>query len=157
VTYAGDVLSAATKSSLLERVAAASGEHYAMALFAKWHLGYTARQVRDHGVPEFRGFLRGGVSNYFDWTWTDFDANSTRRSTCSTTAMTDFAIDFINDHKARSDDPWFVWLAYNAPQRARGCPCRCNRLSDPLLALERTSLESALAVLEQGAAAGCFQ
>lgn len=115
VTYVGDVLDAPTTTSIFEYVAQASPERYAMAAFGKWHLGPTAQHVRASGVPTFRGFVGGGITNYFDWSYVDLDGNSTHTTTYSTTVLTDFAIEFIGEHRRTSTDPWFVYLAYNAP------------------------------------------
>jgi arylsulfatase A-like enzyme len=114
VTNVGDTLPEATTVSLFETIPTSTQARYAMAAFGKWHLGPTAAHVRASGVPEFRGFVGGGISDYFDWTWTDLDGNTTRTSVYSTTLLTESAIEFIDRRKA-SSDPWFVYLAYNAP------------------------------------------
>jgi arylsulfatase A-like enzyme len=58
------------------------------------------------------------VSNYFNWTMTDINANpvTSTVTTYSTTAITDYAIEFLNNHRAtRPTDPWFMYVPYNAP------------------------------------------
>jgi arylsulfatase A-like enzyme len=117
VTYAGDVLQPATTTSIFEYIAASSPESYAMAVYGKWHLGPNIQHVRDTGVPEFRGIVSGGISNYFNWTVSDIDGSTTQTTTYATTALTNFAIEFITDHEAgpTASDPWFVYLPYNAP------------------------------------------
>jgi arylsulfatase A-like enzyme len=117
VTYVGDVLQPATTTSIFEYIAAASPENYAMAVYGKWHLGPTIQHVRDTGVPEFRGFLGGGISNYFNWNVVDIDGTTTNTTTYATTALTNFAIEFIAEHEAgpSAAEPWFVYLPYNAP------------------------------------------
>jgi arylsulfatase A-like enzyme len=117
VTNVGEVLPPATTTSIFEYIAAASPENYAMAVYGKWHLGPNIQHVRDTGVPEFRGIISGGISNYFNWSYTDIDGTTTSTTTYSTTALTNFAIEFIADHEAgpSASDPWFMYLPYNAP------------------------------------------
>jgi arylsulfatase A-like enzyme len=117
VTNVGEVLQPATTTSIFEYIAAASPENYAMAVYGKWHLGPNIQHVRDTGVPEFRGIISGGISNYFNWSYTDIDGTTTSTTTYSTTALTNFAIEFIADHEAgpSASEPWFMYLPYNAP------------------------------------------
>lgn len=115
VTNVGNVLQPATTTSIFEYFAASSPERYGMGVFGKWHLGTTIRHVRDTGVPAFRGFLSGGISNYYNWNATAIDGSVTNVRTYSTTALTDYAIQFIQNHRQQSSDPWFVYLPYNAP------------------------------------------
>jgi arylsulfatase A-like enzyme len=109
------VLQPATTTSIFEYFAASSPEQYAMGVFGKWHLGPNIQHVRDTGVPVFRGFVSGGISDYFNWNRTDIDGSVTNVRTYSTTALTDYAIEFIENHRQQSSDPWFVYLPYNAP------------------------------------------
>ena len=117
VTYVGDVLQPATTTSIFEYIAASSPESYAMAVYGKWHLGPNIQHVIDTGVPEFRGILAGGISDYFNWTVYDIDGTTTNTTTYATTALTDFAIEYIAAHEAgpSAAEPWFVYLPYNAP------------------------------------------
>jgi arylsulfatase A-like enzyme len=115
VTNVGNVLQPATTTSIFEYVAASSPERYAIGVFGKWHLGSSIQHVRDTGVPAFRGFLSGGISNYFNWNATAIDGSVTNVRTYSTTALTDYAIEFIANHRQQSSDPWFLYLPYNAP------------------------------------------
>jgi len=92
---------------------------YALASFGKWHLGggligpYTTG-----GWNYFKGILQGGVpdtGSYSDWTKTeviDGVASTTANySTYTTTDQVNDAISWINNQS----DPWFCWLALNAP------------------------------------------
>jgi arylsulfatase A-like enzyme len=115
VTNVGNVLQPATTTSIFEFVAASSPERYGMGVFGKWHLGTSIQHVRDTGVPAFRGFLSGGISNYYNWNATAIDGTVTNVRTYATTALTDYAIQFIQNHRQQSSDPWFVYLPYNAP------------------------------------------
>jgi len=115
VTYVGDVLPT-TFTSIFKYITASSPAAYGMGVFGKWHLGTTAQHVRSTGVPEFKGFLSGGVSDYFNWNMTDINGTVTNVTTYSTTAITDYAIEFINRQRQdHPSDPWFAYVPYNAP------------------------------------------
>ncbi len=83
---------------------------YATALIGKWHLGGGVTGPNDSGVTHFVGITGGGVNDYYDWTLNVNGVNS-NVSTYVTTELTDQAIDWISGQT----QPWFVWLAYNAP------------------------------------------
>ncbi len=86
---------------------------YAAALIGKWHLADSGASL-DHpaelGVPEFFGIYSGTARDYVDFDVVD---NGEMRSVAgyATTVFTDRAIDWI----AAQTEPWFLWLAYNAP------------------------------------------
>ncbi|MBM4026679.1 MAG: arylsulfatase [Planctomycetes bacterium] len=86
---------------------------YATGMVGKWHNGL--HDMRYHpnsrGFDEFCGFLNGGMDY---WYWI-IEANSRpRRSdgTYLTDLFTDEAISFVRRHEA---EPFFLYLAYNAP------------------------------------------
>lgn len=117
VTFVGAVLPKDTET-LFDRITAESPS-YGQALFGKFHLGgnnlTSAQHVADLGVPTYRGLLGGAVSDYFNWITYDIDAPPFTNTTYSTTALTDYAVDYINEHEAnKPNDPWFVYQAYNA-------------------------------------------
>ncbi|MEJ6394608.1 sulfatase-like hydrolase/transferase [Gymnodinialimonas sp. 2305UL16-5] len=86
---------------------------YASNVIGKWHisgrnLGYDAPEQM--GVSDYFGLYAGGIQDYFDWTAIE-DGEEVQIEGYSTTVLTDRAIDWI----AAQDQPWFLWLAYNAP------------------------------------------
>ena len=83
---------------------------YKSALIGKWHLGGGATGPNDVGIEHFAGILGGGVRDYFDWTL-NVNGVESRVSTYATTEITDQAIDWAG----RQTNPWFMWVAYNAP------------------------------------------
>ena len=117
VTSVGAVLPTDTVT-IFDRITAESPS-YSQALFGKYHLGgniTNTQHVTDIGVPFFRGILGGGVSDYFNWTTYDTEAPPFQNKTFATTALTDYAIDYIHEHEAaKPNEPWFVYQAYNAP------------------------------------------
>lgn len=86
---------------------------YRSAVIGKWHLTQGRRAV-DHpasfGISHFAGILGGGVEDYENWVLTA-NGEQTDETTYSTTKLTDLAIDWI----AADAQPWFLWLAFNAP------------------------------------------
>lgn len=89
------------------------GSGYATALIGKWHLSHDQRNF-DHpeelGVPYHFGPFSGGVRNYENWTAIE-NGDVVRVTKYATTELADRAIDWIADQP----DPWFLWLAFNAP------------------------------------------
>lgn len=135
VTTVGNVLPTSTVS-LFDRLNADSPS-YEHAFFGKYHVGggsidprpggaYPAspnilQHVRELGITNFRGILGGGVADYFNWTTYDINGPSEANTTYATTALTDFAIDFIHEQETtRPGEPWFLYQAYNAPHAANG-------------------------------------
>lgn len=135
VTTVGDVLPTST-STLFKRLASESPD-YAHAFFGKYHLGGGSidprpgvaypgvpailQHVRDLGITTYRGILGGALVDYFNWVTYDINAPSLPNTTYATTALTDYAIDFIHTQQAtRPDKPWFLYQAYNAPHAANG-------------------------------------
>jgi len=96
---------------------------YQTAAIGKWHLGGNdASHPQASGVDYFAGNLRGFTpdleSPYTNWplhingVQTDLAGNPSDENVneYNTTALTDLAINWINTR----DDPWVMWLSYNA-------------------------------------------
>jgi arylsulfatase A-like enzyme len=118
VLVAGDVLDPAT-TTIFDYIKQSSPAKYDMAVFGKWHLGGNGgdiKHVMDMRVPNFRGFLGAQISDYYKWkAWDGNTGKSEDVTTYSTTALTNWAIDFIRKHESRrKQDPWFVYVPYNA-------------------------------------------
>jgi arylsulfatase B len=118
VTTVGNILPGTTTSifELLAKTAASS--RYKMGVFGKWHLGALGPNGINHvveqtGIPTYKGFLTSHIPNYYNWNVDSSSAASAPTNVYATTALTDFAIDFIRDQKA--GEPWFVYLPYGAP------------------------------------------
>ena len=86
---------------------------YATGMVGKWHNGLHDMQYHpnNRGFDEFAGFLNGGM-NYWNWIieyngqpkWSD--------GRYLTDVFTQDAIEFIERHKT---EPFFLYIAYNAP------------------------------------------
>lgn len=119
VTTVGNILPGST-TSIFELLAGATAPspRYNMGVFGKWHLAGAGANgmnhvVKETGVPLFKGFLGSHITNYYSWTMDSSTAASANTTVYSTTALTDFAIDFIRGQKG--SEPWFAYLPYNAP------------------------------------------
>jgi arylsulfatase B len=135
VTTVGNVLPTSTVT-LFDRITNESPD-YAQAFFGKYHLGGGSidprpggsfpaasgilQHVRDLGIPTFRGILGGGLADYFNWTAYDINGPSLAKTEYATTVLTDYAIDYIQQHETNTPDkPWFIYQAYNQPHAANG-------------------------------------
>ncbi|MFM7182147.1 MAG: sulfatase-like hydrolase/transferase [Verrucomicrobiales bacterium] len=105
--------------------AANGGLGYSLAQFGKWHVTVGQNIANDPanigGWPHYSGCLTGslvggsgGTGTYTSWTKTingvTGSANGT--TTYATTDVTNDALAWIG---ARGSNPWFAWVAYNAP------------------------------------------
>ena len=84
--------------------------NYSSALIGKWHLGGGRTGPTDAGISHFAGIIGGGVSDYYDWTL-NVNGTNTQTTTYATTEITNQAISWVQGQT----DPWFMWVAYNAP------------------------------------------
>lgn len=83
---------------------------YNHAVIGKWHLSRSATHPNDIGINHFAGLLGGGVQSYNNWSLT-VNGQTSSQTNYTTTKFTDLAIEWIN----QQTQPWFLWLAYNAP------------------------------------------
>jgi len=87
-------------------------EDYRTAIFGKWHLGeYYPSVPNAQGFDEYLGFRTGHTSDYYDAV---LEHNGKQETTQGyiTDMFTDRALEWMNDD---SEDPFFCYLAYNAP------------------------------------------
>jgi arylsulfatase B len=110
VMQVDDVL--APTKTILQAVSQAPSK-YAAAVIGKWHVGgrnADPNHPSQFGAQYYAGFLTGALKDYFSW---DVTINGKQQpvSRYSTTALTDYAISWVSTQK----QPWFLWLAYNAP------------------------------------------
>jgi arylsulfatase A-like enzyme len=93
---------------------------YHTALVGKWHLGLTpAQSPNARGFEFFHGFLGDMMDDY--WTHRRHGINYMRRNEKviepkghATDLFTDWACDYLEE-RARVGQPFFLYLAYNAP------------------------------------------
>ena len=83
---------------------------YSNAVIGKWHLSRDANHPSQMGVDYYAGLLNGSVQSYTNWEFTQNGVTNTSNE-YTTTKFTDLAIDWVKNQ----NQPWFLWLAYNAP------------------------------------------
>ncbi len=141
-----DVLSTA-ETSIQTYLDANTNNAYNHAVIGKWHLSRSATHPNAIGVNHFAGFSGGGVSSYTDWNLI-VNGNSTASSDYTTSKFTDLAVDWI----AQQSQPWFLWLAYNAPHTPFHLPPsdlhERNGLIDDVASINANPLPYYLAALE---------
>jgi len=109
VTEVGDVMPLSETSLQTHLDNTNSG--YNHAVIGKWHLANNdANHPTNFGVNYYAGLLSGTVKSYTSWNLTE-NGQTTLSSEYTTSKFTDLAIDWVN----AQNQPWFLWLAYNAP------------------------------------------
>lgn len=87
---------------------------YTHAVIGKWHLSGRDNGGIDNpnlmGIEHFAGFNGGGVNDYLDWTMIE-NGRESPSDVYTTTRFVDLTIDWID----AQEEPWFAWLAFNAP------------------------------------------
>ncbi len=94
---------------------------YHTALVGKWHLGLTAPNLpNERGFDHFHGFLGDMMDDYY--THRRFGFNYLRLNDKeidpqghATDLFTQWAIDYLRERSQRREQPFFLYLAYNAP------------------------------------------
>ena len=105
----GDEITA-SETSLQKYIDNNASTDYNHAVIGKWHLSNSASSPTDMGVGYYAGILSGTVQSYTNWSLTE-NGNTSTNTEYSTTKLTDLAIDWLG----AQSQPWFLWMAYNAP------------------------------------------
>lgn len=90
-----------------------SSTPYSTNVIGKWHLASSNSDLNhpnELGVPDYFGLMSGGIPDYFNWQAVE-NGKLVQVTTYSTTELTNQSIDWIS----QQENPWFLWLAYNAP------------------------------------------
>jgi arylsulfatase A-like enzyme len=97
---------------------------YHTALVGKWHLGYESPNVpNDRGFDHFHGFLGDMMNDYYshmrggvNWMRLNKEIIEAKdRKGHATEVFTRWAIDYLEDRAKKPEQPFFLYLAYNAP------------------------------------------
>lgn len=99
-----------SETSLQSYIDNTTGNLYNHAVIGKWHLSSNTNHPIDMGVNYYAGLLNGAVQSYTNWNLTE-NGQTNSSTEYTTTKFTDLAIDWIDNQS----QPWFLWLAYNAP------------------------------------------
>lgn len=112
VAGAGSATLSASEFTLPEAFAANSALGYNLAQFGKWHLANGPNTPNTiGGWTNFAGSLIGAITSYTNWTKT---VNGVSGITTNY-ATTDLVNDAMSWIQARGTNPWFAWVAFNAP------------------------------------------
>ena len=98
--------------SLFSAIKEETQETYAGAVIGKWHISSPVNENHpaEHGVDHFVGILPSGVDDYYAWEKVE-NGVTTTSTEYITTDLTNASIDWIQNQ----NQPWLLWLAYNAP------------------------------------------
>ena len=114
------------EQSIFEYIRDNAPVKYDQAAFGKWNLAVNLQDsslltsLRTLGVEHFEGIAGGRLTDYNDWPLMRFTENTsgvvetTTETTYATTKWTDLAMNWIN-HRSNSHNPFFAYVAYNAP------------------------------------------
>jgi arylsulfatase A-like enzyme len=94
---------------------------YQSAIVGKWHLGLESPNLpNERGFDFFHGFLGDMMDNY--WTHLRHGQNYLRRNAevispqgHATDLFTDWAVEYVRERAKSPEQPFFLYLAYNAP------------------------------------------
>ena len=100
-----------TETSIQRWIEQESQVDYANAVIGKWHLSRNRNHPTNIGIQHFEGFIDGGISDYLNWDLQTPTGGMETIREYATSELTDRAVDWVN----AQENPWFLWLAYNAP------------------------------------------
>tara|TARA_B100001123_G_C15334668_1_gene1032402 strand:+ start:3107 stop:4441 length:1335 start_codon:yes stop_codon:yes gene_type:complete len=94
---------------------------YHTGMVGKWHLGFESPNVpNDRGFDFFHGFLADMMDDY--WThlrggvnWMRRNKETVKPKGHATEVFTRWAIDYVKEQATDKKNPFFLYLAYNAP------------------------------------------
>jgi len=107
-----------THAVLLPKLLKPAGYH--TAIVGKWHLGLESPNTpNERGFDHYHGFLGDMMDDYYNHrrhgnNYMRLNGNQIDPEGHATDLFTQWAIEYIND-RAKSDQPFFLYLAYNAP------------------------------------------
>ncbi|OHB64658.1 MAG: N-acetylgalactosamine 6-sulfate sulfatase [Planctomycetes bacterium RBG_13_50_24] len=108
----------APHAELLSKLLKLAGYH--TAIVGKWHLGLASPNTpNERGFDHFGGFLGDMMDDYYNHrrggnNYMRLDGKEIDPEGHATDLFTQWSIDYIND-RVKSDRPFFLYLAYNAP------------------------------------------
>jgi len=104
---------------LLPKLLKPAGYH--TAIIGKWHLGLTSPNTpTERGFDHFHGFLGDMMDDYYNHrrhgnNYMRLDDKEIDPEGHATDLFTQWAIDYLRARAERKDQPFFLYLAYNAP------------------------------------------
>ncbi|MDB6028532.1 MAG: sulfatase [Verrucomicrobiales bacterium] len=108
----GTAVLSASEFTLPDAFAANPALGYQLASFGKWHLATgPSTPSTVGGWPYFAGSIAGEITSYTNWSKV-VNGSSTTRTNYATTDLVDDAAAWI---QSKGTNPWFAWVAFNAP------------------------------------------
>ena len=106
-----------TSELALPEIFTAQSSPYGMASFGKWHLGgNTTGPFSRGGWPHFKGIRGGGVPDYNLWPKLEvINGVATEIADHPVYTTTDQVNDAVSWLGTQGSNPWFCWMAFNAP------------------------------------------
>lgn len=101
----------------LPEIFTAQSSSYALSSFGKWHLGSgQTGPSTTGGWNYFKGILQGAVPDYSNWNKVEvINGVATTTNGVTTYATTDQVNDAVSWIGTQGSNPWFCWMAFNAP------------------------------------------
>ena len=94
---------------------------YHTALVGKWHLGLASPNLpNERGFDHFHGFLGDMMDDYYNhrrhgFNYLRFNDKEIDPQGHATDLFTQWAIDYLHERSRNKEQPFFLYLAYNAP------------------------------------------
>jgi|GEM_PF-1321192 len=108
----GRGVSLSLDSTTLPGLLAAAESGYATANIGKWHVSNNPTDPNTLGWEHYSGTLTGGIADYERWSRTVNGVTETNTDYATTVAVDD-AVSWLDG--VPSEQPWLLWLAFNAP------------------------------------------
>ena len=101
----------------LPEIFTAQSSPYALGSFGKWHLGSgQTGPFTTGGWNYFKGILQGAVPDYSNWNKVEvINGVATTTNGVTTYTTTDQVNDAVSWIGTQGSNPWFCWMAFNAP------------------------------------------
>ncbi|MFR9651296.1 MAG: sulfatase-like hydrolase/transferase [Rikenellaceae bacterium] len=130
---------------------------YKTACIGKWHLGeHPSMWPQEQGFDYFYGFSGGGYSYWGDrnknkpyWIQENGVEIMPTKQTYITDDFSNKAVDFI-DKNAKAGDPFFIYLAYNAPHSGLNAPRRYLERTEHIANPERSIYGAMIMAVDDG-------
>ncbi len=94
---------------------------YHTGMVGKWHLGFESPNIpNDRGFDFFHGFLADMMDDYWKHlrggvNWMRLNKQEVKPTGHATEVFTRWAIDYVKKQSTNKEQPFFLYLAYNAP------------------------------------------
>ena len=123
--------------SMLNALKADEAKGYATAAVGKWHLANDENGGLNHpervGFDYYAGGIQSAPANYYAWSKVVNGSDPVGSTTYATTDVVDESVTWLED---RGEEPWFLWVAFNAPHTPVQLPPKDLLKSEKSLSLD---------------------